>query len=274
MEIDVIALVSSFSMALDLAENKHLSHAKRTGYIAVKIGERLGVNYKDLTDLYVASLLHDIGVTRTLSQAHFQKERVKNHCIFGTELVRELPFYSHLDKTILYHHEHWDGSGPHFIAGDKIPLYSQIIFVADQLEIQYIASASIEKNKSLFKDYVNKRQGVQFSPKVVEALNFLMETEAFWFDLKQPNIENSLPYIYKSSANTKTMDMESLLKVGSVFSRLIDSKSEFTKRHSQGLADVMVKIAKKNNYSCETTNKVKLAALLHDLGKLKLAMTY
>ncbi|WP_353894210.1 HD domain-containing phosphohydrolase [Proteinivorax hydrogeniformans] len=272
MNVDILALVSSFSMALDLAENRHLSHAKRTGYIAVKVGERLGIKGKDIKDLYVASLLHDIGVTTTISKEHYLKERVKNHCLLGSKLVAQLPVYDYLESVILYHHENWDGSGPYFIGGDNIPIYSQIIFVADQLEIRYLPSASMEKNKTVFRDYLSERSGKEFSPRVVETVKFLMETEAFWLDLRQPDIENALPGIYKAY-NTKSidMDMANLLKVGGVFSSIIDNKSKFTKRHSQGLAELMIQIARKNNYSDENTKKLELAALLHDLGKLSVS---
>lgn len=264
MRINFTQLLSSFSLALDLGENKSLNHAKRTAYIAFKIAEQLQL--ENLRDVYYGGLLHDIGVTKTLSEEHFLMNRVKNHCVLGSELVDNLPLSPKLPDIINFHHDHFDGTGPNNIAGDEIPLESQVIFLADQLDIRIKPDRNLYSQKSNLMDFVQTHSGKLFNPEIVKVFNFLSNQDSFWLDLQY----NNLDYVEKKLEDTdyKDISMEELLAISEVFGRIIDSKSKFTHRHSTGLANTVTAIAKKHNFPQEDILKLKVSALLHDIGKL------
>ncbi len=54
-----------------------------------------------------------------------------------------------------------------------------------------------------------------------------------------------------------------------IFSRIVDAKSPFTAEHSLGVARLSRFIAGRMNVSEENCDKLELAGLLHDLGKLR-----
>jgi HD-GYP domain-containing protein (c-di-GMP phosphodiesterase class II) len=64
------------------------------------------------------------------------------------------------------------------------------------------------------------------------------------------------------------MDLGQLSDISTVFAAIIDKKSAFTRRHSFGLADNTVKIASIYGFDAQKTERLRIAGLLHDLGKL------
>lgn len=61
-ELDFADVISALSLALDLAEQKQLQHARRVTYVAMRLAERLGLSRDDLQRIYLAGMLHDIGI--------------------------------------------------------------------------------------------------------------------------------------------------------------------------------------------------------------------
>ncbi len=59
-----------------------------------------------------------------------------------------------------------------------------------------------------------------------------------------------------------------MLKFSEAIALLIDNKSKFTHLHSQGLSEIVFEIAKIMGLDDETSNKLKIAGYLHDLGKM------
>ena len=70
------------------------------------------------------------------------------------------------------------------------------------------------------------------------------------------------------------MPLEEIRKITNVFSRIVDSKSNFTRRHSKGLAEKAAKMA--DYYKKDETEKTRLiiAADLHDLGEAGCSKQY
>lgn len=114
-------------------------HMRRVARLAVLLGERVGV--EDLEGLRMGAYLHDLGKLflprevldkpGPLNTAEWRQ--VKTHPEMGYEVLSRIPF---LPKTalevVLYHHEHWDGTGyPRGLKGETIPLPARVFAVAD-----------------------------------------------------------------------------------------------------------------------------------------------
>lgn len=59
-------VLGALSLATDLGVGQPLEQALRTCLIALQIGERLGLNTEDLSDVYYVSLLRFLGCTAEL----------------------------------------------------------------------------------------------------------------------------------------------------------------------------------------------------------------
>lgn len=112
--------------------------------LAMKLGFELGYDKKQLSQLSLAALLHDIGMARLpehlieknspLNPA--ERASVGQHPQEGAKIIRVLgPEYSWLIEVILQAHERVDGSGyPKALKGADIHEYAQVIGLADLYE--------------------------------------------------------------------------------------------------------------------------------------------
>jgi len=57
---------------------------------------------------------------------------IKRHPVTSAEILEGLEIYEGITDLVRHEHEHWDGGGyPDGLAGEKIPLGSRILAVAD-----------------------------------------------------------------------------------------------------------------------------------------------
>lgn len=169
------------------------SHCRKTAYYAMKLGYTMRLNEKEMTALELSAALHDIGKINVPDSillkpdvlTEMEYEIVKRHSIWGAEIfeivysdeaidVRELKEFKretiHVTKTIRHHHERYDGKGyPDGLKGDKIPIYSQIIAIADAFDAMtsnrpYRQAMETKRAIDILKD----EKGKQFRPQMID----------------------------------------------------------------------------------------------------------
>jgi len=143
---DFVRLEGLLGLSFKILENRageHLGHWERVRHLASAIGRHLNLPGRDLMEVELAALLHDIGkvalpssileVSRSLSPA--ERKQVETHSVVGAGMIREIPGMERVAETVLYHHEAPDGSGyPKGLAGADIPLPSLIVGAADAFD--------------------------------------------------------------------------------------------------------------------------------------------
>lgn len=116
------------------------AHSINVALIANILGRWLDFSDEDLKVLTVAGLLHDVGKSRIpenilnkpgkLSSSEF--EIIKNHPIYGHNLLKGRGMDSRILNATLQHHERCDGSGyPNGLKDDEIDSFAKIIAIAD-----------------------------------------------------------------------------------------------------------------------------------------------
>jgi hypothetical protein len=139
----LVGLTRSLTAAIDAKDSYTYGHSERVARIAVELGRELGLPEDELSDIYLAGLLHDIGKIgirdevlgkRTaLNEAEF--EHIKEHVKIGYRILSGLTSISHLLPGVLYHHERYDGKGyPDGLKGNAIPFLARILAVADSYD--------------------------------------------------------------------------------------------------------------------------------------------
>lgn len=269
----------ALSFALDFVEIDILgatsNHGKRTAYISLKVAEELGLDSKSLYDIVALAILHDNGVSEKSlhdklligDYINIKKiEGVMDHCIIGEENIREYPFLTDVKNVIKYHHERYDGTGFFNLKGEEIPLMSQIIHIADGIERNFDLKNNNHHMQSKIVNFVNNQKNEMFSPNIVAAFLSAIKNEQFWTSLNNDNISNAL----KNDTPKYSMElkMEEIRKITGVFSKIIDSKSKYTRRHSSDLSLKAAFMADYYNMNHEEGIKLMIAADLHDIGKL------
>lgn len=178
----------------DIIDAKHAytgGHSKRVGEYSLCIGRALGIGNLFEDNLYKAALLHDFGkvavpkrildAPRRLSEAEFNI--VKLHAEHTVELLNSVTSLSFLAEAAGGHHERYDGKGyPNGLKGCDIPLYSQIISIADSLDAITSKRPYHEpKSFSQAADIIAEKSGTQFDPDItgaaLEAIKEIAEKE-------------------------------------------------------------------------------------------------
>lgn len=287
MNISLDKTVRAMSIALDLAEissmenvkvfenisninfseHNYLNHSKRTTYIALKIAENLNLSKMDRKQLYISTLLHDIGAANNLKKSHSSNTFIYDHCKKGSDIMVNFPVFNDLAPIILYHHENYDGSGAMGIKGNEIPMLSQIIRLADLIELLYNENDIAYNQKSNIISWVKQNSGSIFAKKLVDAFFNISKREIFWFDIQNISFMDLILDNISPTLNID-LDLYQFEKIAYILAKIIDSKSTFTAKHSRGIADLANKVSHHLGYPEEKCLEMKIAGLLHDIGKL------
>lgn len=273
-KINLHEAIYSLSDALDLVGVSHIHHGKRVAYMATEFGKHIGWHGLRLDDLFQAAILHDCGVSRTVvhqNLAQFEWEMEADHCKIGYELLRSSAILKHLAETILYHHTHW----PELQCLDlplEVKMTANCIYLADRVDILTLGATADNRDILLGKDgiraTIQEKSGSWFCPELVDAFIEVSHSDAFWFALERESVNGYLA-TWLSHSKQREMSFEELKSLVRVFSHIVDAKSQFTKEHSDGVANLSRYLARRLKLSEATCEMIELAGLLHDIGKLR-----
>ncbi len=261
MKINIRSLTEGLSYALDLAEKSYFSHSKHVAYMSVMIARALNLPIEQQENIYYTALLHDIGASNTYL--------IEEHCVIGKEILLGLPVRNELADYVYYHHEYFDGSGVFGLKGNEIPLPSQIIAISDLFDKRFgtITELSLEAMNEI-KAWLDMNREL-FNPKILDIFYRLIEKEYILLDYFSSEFNNVL--FRKINLRGHELNYEGVRSFVHAFAEIIDNRSPFTYEHSKGIAKLARKITLGLGYDDETQNKMYIAALLHDIGKLAIS---
>jgi excisionase family DNA binding protein len=174
----LVSTIEAFTKALDMRDVIFTGHSARVDNISSSIGKSMGLSGKELQDLKLASLLHDVGKVG-ISESILGKPGqltdqefflIKQHPEIGGKIVGGIEQLRSVASTIRHHHEKFDGSGyPDGLAGSEIELYARIISVVEtydfmRSDLSFRKAVSVEDTLREIKTC----SGTQFDPEVVE----------------------------------------------------------------------------------------------------------
>ncbi len=260
------SLIEGLSYALDVSEKAYFSHSKHVAYLAILIGKELELPTRELKSLYFVSLLHDIGAEEAYSIDTHESGFIVRHCEVGHDIMLELPLKKELAEVIYYHHEHYDGTGPFKKVGDEIPLFSQIICLSNAFDLRFGKTPFVDFDvMETFLKWIDKTSRF-YDPKIVNAFKKIIQTESVVYDYF--NHEFNSIIANKVEIESKELGFESIKIFCTVISKIVDHRSPFTYRHSMGIADLASRVTTALGFDEVTSQKMYIAALLHDVGKL------
>ncbi len=155
-------------------------HSDRVGRYAGAIVRRLGMREEWAERVELAGILHDLGKLGVRQRVLNKKGRLESeelaemrlHPAYGAEIIRHAGLLGEGYRWIRHHHERLDGEGyPEGLEGDRIPLESRVILVADAFD-------AMTTNRSYRDAFgyeravaeLRKHAGTQFAPELVEAM--------------------------------------------------------------------------------------------------------
>jgi HD-GYP domain-containing protein (c-di-GMP phosphodiesterase class II) len=293
--ISLSEIISALSYALDLTEGAVHGHALRSCLLGMRIAAEAKLPADQTSSLYFALLLKDVGCSSNASRmceivggddravkaavkfedwtkphkasvatvkllwnnvlpesgpaarvARILRIGVTQHrnnevmiglrCHRGASILGKLGMGEAAAQAVRSLDEHWDGSGyPDLMQHEQIPLLSRICAVAQHLDV-FSSGRGVDK-----------------------AIETLKQRSGTWFD---PHLD---------AGKKHQLEAGQIDQICEAFADVVDAKSNFTFRHSMGVAEAAVGIATALHLSAGRVQLVHRVALLHDIGKLSVS---
>ncbi|HOI10071.1 MAG TPA: HD domain-containing protein [Myxococcota bacterium] len=135
-----IATVAALEKAAEMSDQETGQHMIRVASYSACLAEHMNIGSELIEKIRLYAPLHDVGKVGVrheilkkegiLTAAEF--EEMKQHTLFGHELLTAARADQVARNIALSHHERVDGSGyPHGLSGDGIPIEARIVAAAD-----------------------------------------------------------------------------------------------------------------------------------------------
>lgn len=172
------SIMESLKKSLEEKNMETNEHTERVVKDALVIGKKMKLKISELDELMLTARLHDIGKIAVnedilLKSGKLTKEEfeiMKTHTEKGYRIINASSELGNVAKSVLTHHERWDGSGyPLGLKGEEIPLMARIINIVDSYDVMTndrIYKKAIGKDEAIKE--LKRCSGTQFDPKIVE----------------------------------------------------------------------------------------------------------
>jgi HD-GYP domain-containing protein (c-di-GMP phosphodiesterase class II) len=196
------------------------------------------------------------------------RDLIETRCQRGADIARKMRFGEPVALGIKNLDEHWDGSGkPEGLKGTDVPLYSRIALLAQVVDVFQMAGGEEAARKE-----IKNRSGTWFDPELTQIFERISARPSFWDSLNGEDIQEII-FELEPQASTVAVNEDYLDDIAAGFAEVVDSKSPFTKGHSERVTLFTDLIAEELGFTAERRRWLKRAALLHDIGKLGVSNT-
>ena len=129
--------------AIEARDHYTRDHVDRVNAYAQLLAHNLGWDHDRRDVLEYGAILHDIGkiavresVLRKMGPLDEEELReMRQHPVVGAQMLRGIPYLAPAIPIVLYHQEHWDGSGyPEGIKGVAIPSGARLLALVDTFD--------------------------------------------------------------------------------------------------------------------------------------------
>lgn len=175
----LFGLVRCLTATIDAKDPYTCGHSERVARIAVRLGQEIGLNHGEVSDLYLAGLLHDVGkigirdnvLCKSGSLTDEERAHIQEHPLIGDRIVSNVKQLAYLRPGVRNHHEWYDGRGyPDRLTGEACPVMARIVAVADSCDAmlsarRYRPALPTPRVESILLEGA----GSQWDPRYVEA---------------------------------------------------------------------------------------------------------
>ncbi len=173
-------VVQALAEAIDTKDSYTNGHSARVAKYSREIARRHGYRDKQLDDIYIIGLLHDLGkimipdeiINKPSKLTDEEYAIIKSHPVYGARILENIKEMPSLAIGAKWHHERYAGGGyPDGLMGEDIPEEARIIAVADA----YDAMSSRRSYRSVLpqdvvRDEIEKGKGIQFDPEFADIM--------------------------------------------------------------------------------------------------------
>jgi len=259
----------SFIESIDLFNYLLKNHQRRVAIIAYNLGIAASLTKDELRDLVFAASLHDIGalsVAERNTLIDMDVDNPRNHEIVGCAMLSVFPPFKKISEIINHHHVKFNELD-RLYPQEKVHKECFLLHLADRIEILIQQDVPVLSQFPKITCLINSYKGTLFAPWCVDLFNEASSSETFWLDIDHLSLDTLLHRVDYQDERISIDDV-SLERLATIFSRIVDFRSHFTAAHSVSVGSVAAEIAKIMFLPDTTCHKLKIAGLLHDIGKI------
>lgn len=258
-EVTLKQIIQIIHRAINSVDNRLLNHGERVAYIMLNLLRAQGSHSeKEILELCAISIFHDIGAYKVAERDKLitiDTEAPFDHAIYGSLFIKYFSPLSKLYKVVLTHH-----FSSIYYKENKIDIISEeglLLNFADNIDRIYL----FKKASTI--DYMmnNKKEYL------IENIELLIGA-----DMKNNFINKLIDGSYVEELydffGTKTVTREEIISYSKMLAYSIDFRSEATVKHTILVEAVSYQIAKLYGLDDDTLEEIKVAAALHDIGKI------
>ncbi|ADU97552.1 metal dependent phosphohydrolase [Thermovibrio ammonificans HB-1] len=176
----LLQTIEAFAKAIDAMSPWTRGHSSRVAAVAEFIGRKLELSEKELENLKIGALLHDIGklgvpvsiLDKNGKLTDEEYEIIKKHPEIGYRILEPIETFKEILPIVLYHHERCNGSGyPKGLKCEEIPKLAKIVAVADVIEA--MTAKRPYKEPHPFEEvlkHLKENSGKLYDPKIVKVV--------------------------------------------------------------------------------------------------------
>ncbi len=292
MKLNLTDLLYALSVALDMVEHEMIgvqsAHGKHVAYLTSLMAKGMGYEGVELNEIVSCAMLHDNAFSEYASEEFYGgsavdsvelRKRVEllngeeymdfisgcKHSEAGENNIRLLPFRTNIENIILYHHENADGTGPMGKNEDETPFTSQIVHLADAIDVTENLLSMTEEEFNEMIEWMEQLTDKFFSYDSVKLFKKTVSYDDI-IALQDNGSEPLLRQLLDDIVDDYT-DQE-IKNIALFFARIVDCKSSFVRSHSIGVAEKAEVLSKYFGFSADKCIRMYFAGALHDLGKL------
>ncbi len=269
LSVDLDRAVLALCDALDFIGVDEIGHGHRVGLMAAMVAENLGWDGGRVHDVLRAGLLHDCGVSSTREHRHLVDEMSWEgehaHCERGFAYLSSVAPLAYLAPVVLEHHTPWADLVRRRV-DPATAMAANLVYLCDRADA--VHARGVGEGRPVL-DVLTRYRDSHFAPELMAAFAEEARREAFWFVQEDPTLRERVRELMTTGA-PEPLSIIEIKALAAMFGRIIDAKSPYTERHSVGVARVARRLGGRFGLSADALDMIEVAAMLHDLGKLRI----
>lgn len=182
-----IHVVQALAEAIDAKDTYTNGHSSRVAAYSRAIAKRFGYRGKQLDEIYMMGLLHDVGkigvpdavINKPARLTDEEYAMIKNHPVMGARILKSIKEMPSLQTGARWHHERYDGNGyPDKLSGEDIPEQARIIAVADAYDAMTSRRSYRDPMpQGVVREQIESGKGTQFDPAFADIMLTMIDED-------------------------------------------------------------------------------------------------
>lgn len=245
--------------AINSVDKRLLNHGEQVAYIMLNLLKAEGnYSHDEILEICAVSVFHDIGAYKVSEIDKLVEVDTKNpieHAVYGSLFIKYFSPLSDLYKVVLTHHfkdKYFQDNHHRLISKEGI-----LLNFADYIDQVYLHKSHLAKN------YIKDNKGKYLE----EHIDIFIEADRK-FNFLQKIYDGSYVEELYGFFDQRVLTRNEVISYSKMLAYSIDFRSEATVKHTITVEAISYQIGKLYGLDEKSLTKIKVAAALHDIGKI------